>query len=191
VWYLVNFDPQNLMKTPYAFPTLALSTLHALPTPVSRVGQKVCKPAWFDIRARESEAWNAVGDVASWLAWGKASGIGHSGDDGSEKPQGFSRGHWTHTTIATELGGWLRAVEQCAPLTRNEHAPPSRHKLFSSLPWTAGLPAVADNVLLEHGDTEVDCVLEEEDTRSLGSLNMEEDGVACWWMAVDDIEEVN
>ncbi|KIM70458.1 hypothetical protein SCLCIDRAFT_1142108 [Scleroderma citrinum Foug A] len=181
----------NLMKTPYAFPTLALSTLHALPTPVSRVGQKVCKPAWFDIRARESEAWNAVGDVASWLACGKANGVGHLGDDSSEKPRGFSRGHWTHTTIATELGGWLRATDQCASLTRNEHALPSSHKLFSCLPWTAGVLAAVDNVLPEHGDTEVGWVLEEEDTRTMGSLDDEEDGVACWWMEVDDIEEVN
>ena len=178
------------MKTPYAFPALAISTLHALPTPVSRVGQKVCKPAWFDIRARESEAWNAVGDVSCWLAQDRANTPSHSGDSNSEEWQGCSRGYWTHTTIATELGGWLRAVNQCTFLTRNGHAPPSSHRLFSYLPWTTGLLAGADDVLMEHEDMDVGGVLEE-DTRTLGALNDEQDGDGCWWMEADDIEEVN
>ena len=61
-----------------------LSTLHALPTPVSRVGQKVCKFVWFDIRARESEPWNAVGDVACWLAQDRGNNSCPSGHNSSK-----------------------------------------------------------------------------------------------------------
>ena len=93
-------------------------------------------------------------------------------------------------TIATELGGWLRAANQCTSITRNEPAPPSNHRLFSHPPWTTGLPASADNVLTDDEDMEVGGVLEE-DTRNLGALNNEQDGDGCWWMAADDIEEVN
>ncbi|KAL4079446.1 Rad17 cell cycle checkpoint protein-domain-containing protein [Scleroderma citrinum] len=180
----------NFTKTPYGFPTLALSTLHALPIPVPRLGQKVCKPAWFDIRARELEACSAVGDVACWLASGKASGVGHLGDDSAENPQGFSRGHWTYTSIATELGGWLRSVDQYTSLARNDRAPPSSHKLFSCLPWTMGLPAVGGEVLLEHEDTDIGGLHEEVNQGTLISLNDEEENSRHWWTEVDDIEDV-
>ncbi|KAG6336985.1 hypothetical protein ID866_2086 [Astraeus odoratus] len=175
----------NLMNTPYTFPTLVVSTLHALPTPVPRTGQKVCKPAWFNIRTQELEAWDAVGDVGCWLArdTGRLNNVSGSED-------WTSVGRWTHTNIAMELGGWLRAMDQCTSYARSGRVPPKNHKLFSYLPWTS--PTAMEDVLLEdeHDDMEVGGVLEEDmSVRVQGSLNIEDGEDGNWWAEVDDIED--
>ena len=79
-------------------------------------------------------------------------------------------------------------MNQCTSLTRNERAPPSNHRLFSHLPWTTGLPVGADGVLMSMR-MEVGGVLE--DTRALSALNDEQGGDGCWWLEVDDIEQMN
>ncbi|KAG1902214.1 Rad17 cell cycle checkpoint protein-domain-containing protein [Suillus fuscotomentosus] len=156
--------------TPHAFPTLALSTLHALPTPVPRKGQKVCKPSWFDVRNKEQDALEGVGDVVTWL--------GHGGASDERAP-----GRWTHADVALELGGWLRAVDRTGIAQLQL---PRTHRLFSSLPWCAG--GVSGNVLGEDENGEADGVDGDGDIRVLGALRDQKEGKG-WWLESDDIEE--
>ncbi|KAG1876283.1 Rad17 cell cycle checkpoint protein-domain-containing protein [Suillus subluteus] len=156
--------------TPHAFPTLVLSTLHALPTPVPRKGQKVCKPSWFDVRNKEQDAMEGVGDVTTWLGHGGAS------DE-------HTSGKWTHADVAVELGGWLRAVDRTGI---PQLQVPRTHRLFSCLPWGAG--GVGGDVLGEDEYGEADNVDDEGDIRVLGALRDEKEG-KDWWLESDDIEE--
>lgn len=156
--------------TPHAFPTLVLSTLHALPTPVPRKGQKVCKPSWFDVRNKEQDAMESVGDVVTWL--------GHGGANDERVP-----GRWTHADVAIELGGWLRAVDRIGIVQLQV---PRAHKLFSSLPWGAG--GVGGDVLGEDEYGEADDVDDEGDIRVLGASRDDKEGKG-WWLESDDIEE--
>ncbi|KAI6129591.1 Rad17 cell cycle checkpoint protein-domain-containing protein [Pisolithus croceorrhizus] len=173
-------------STPYAFPTLALSTLHALPTPVPRLGQQVCKPAWFDARTKELEAWDAVGDVVSRLAHVGNNSL--SGDSLGEDDT-TSTGRWTHANIAMELGGWLRAMDQSGS-SMGGLALPKSHRLFSSLPWVSASMTVGD-AIGEHEDMEMHGELEEDgDVRAL-HLSKDEEDDGNWWAEVDDIEVVD
>ncbi|KAH7887075.1 Rad17 cell cycle checkpoint protein-domain-containing protein [Phlebopus sp. FC_14] len=172
----------QFMNTPYEFPILTLSTLHGLPTPVPRTGQKMCKPAWFDVRARELEAWDAVGDVASWLGRSRALGTNALGED-----EGTSMGRWTHSNIATELGGWLRAVER-SPQENSNILVPKTHRLFSHLPWTTG--ATVGDALGEEEDGEMGMLQDENDDRIVSGALRVEDSSEGWWLEADDIEEV-
>ncbi|KAG1776322.1 Rad17 cell cycle checkpoint protein-domain-containing protein [Suillus placidus] len=156
--------------TPHAFPTLALSTLHALPTPVPRNGQKVCKPSWFDVRNKEQDALEGVGDVATWL--------GHGGASDEHAP-----GRWTHADVAVELGGWLRAVDRTGIAQLQV---PRAHRLFSCLPW--GVGGVGGDALGEDEYWEADDVDGEGDIRVLGTLGDQKEGNG-WWLESDDIEE--
>ncbi|KAG0704979.1 Rad17 cell cycle checkpoint protein-domain-containing protein [Suillus ampliporus] len=168
----VDWAGGNLPSTtPYAFPALALSTLHALPTPVPRKGQKVCKPLWFDVRNKEQGALEGLGDVAAWLGHGWAS---------DER----APGRWTHANIAVELGGWLRAIDRPG---NAELQVPRAHKLFSCLPWVAG--GVGGDVLGEDEYGEAYDGGGEGDIRVLGALRDQEEGKG-WWLESDDIEEV-
>ncbi|KAI0056332.1 P-loop containing nucleoside triphosphate hydrolase protein, partial [Artomyces pyxidatus] len=59
-WYETN---------PYTFHLHALATLHALPAPVARTGQRVCKPAFFDALRRERETRAALGQFVRVLCF--------------------------------------------------------------------------------------------------------------------------
>lgn len=179
-WVGGNFN------TPYAFPTMALSTLHALPTPVPRLGQKVCKPAWFDVRTKELEAWDAVGDVASRLAH---VGINSLSGDSLGEDDITPTGRWTHANIAMEMGGWLRAMGQSGSSVGGL-ALPSSHRLFSTLPWVPASMTVG-NAIGEHEDMEMHGASEEDgDVRAL-HLSKDEEDDEKWWAVVDDIEDVD
>ncbi|KAF9070729.1 Rad17 cell cycle checkpoint protein-domain-containing protein [Rhodocollybia butyracea] len=113
-WYQAN---------PHRFHLLALGTLHSLPTPVLRQGQKVFKPDFFDNLDKEKEAWEGVKDVRSWIV-----------DQGSES--GWNLGAWTPIAIATELGGVLRAQDRkrtSLTSTGSSSVIPRSHRSFSSL----------------------------------------------------------
>lgn len=176
-------------NSPYAFPTLTLSTLHSLPTPVPRNGQKVCKPTWFDVHTRELEASDAIGDVLRWLGKGVA-----VGDDAEEVAPSISVSKWTHTNVATELGGWLRALDRCSgdigPMGSKRQGwpqPPRTHFLFTHLPWSLGAAegdALGEN---EEGEVEGDGDVNE-DLRVLGGMRDREEGKG--WLEDDDIEDV-
>jgi hypothetical protein len=51
---------------PHRFHLLTLGTLHALPSPVKRRGQKVFKPEWFEVHRKERDAWDGVSDARNW-----------------------------------------------------------------------------------------------------------------------------
>ncbi|KAG8216677.1 Rad17-domain-containing protein [Butyriboletus roseoflavus] len=176
-------------NSPYAFPTLTLSTLHSLPTPVPRNGQKVCKPTWFDVRTKELGASDAVGDVLGWL--GKGVVVDGDADQGASS---ISVGKWTHTNVATELGGWLRALDRCSggtgPMGSKRQGwphpqPPRTHCLFTHLPWTLGAAegdALGEN---EEGEGEGDA---DEDVRAPGGMRDGKERKG--WLDDDDIENV-
>jgi cell cycle checkpoint protein len=44
-----------------------MGTLHSLPSPVPRRGQKLFKPEFFDYLTKEKDAWDAVRDVRGWI----------------------------------------------------------------------------------------------------------------------------
>ena len=79
--------------TPHQFHLLTLSTLHYLPSPVPRKGQKFFKPDFFDIINRTHDAGYGVDDVLSWL-----------------KGEGYT--HWSRSEIAMEMGTVLRLKSQ-------------------------------------------------------------------------------
>lgn len=181
-------------NSPYAFPALTLSTLHSLPTPVPRKGQKVCKPTWFDVRTRELQASDAIGDVLGWL--GKDVTVDGDSDEGASSA---SVGKWTHTSVSTELGGWLRALDRCsggAELTGSKRQggshlqPPRTHCLFSHLPWSlgvAGSDTLGEN---EEGEVEGDGDGDgDEDVRVPGGMRGGEEGKG--WLEDDDIVDVD
>ncbi|GAW08212.1 Rad17-domain-containing protein [Lentinula edodes] len=111
-WYQVN---------PYRFHLLALGTLHSLPAPVPRLNQKVCKPDFFDNINKEKESWDGVRDVRSWII-----------NQGTDSGWNFSG--WNPRTIATELGGVLRARDATSsPETPFAQRAPPSHRTFSNL----------------------------------------------------------
>ncbi|KAJ4474014.1 Rad17 cell cycle checkpoint protein-domain-containing protein [Lentinula edodes] len=111
-WYQVN---------PYRFHLLALGTLHSLPAPVPRLNRKVCKPDFFDNINKEKESWDGVRDVRSWII-----------NQGTDSGWNFSG--WNPRTIATELGGVLRARDATSsPETPFAQRAPPSHRTFSSL----------------------------------------------------------
>lgn len=67
---------------PHRFHTLALGTLHALPSPVQRRGQKPYKPVFFENLRREREAEDGLRDVQEWLMRVGRSSV--SGTDSSD-----------------------------------------------------------------------------------------------------------
>lgn len=198
---------QLAMTSPYAFPTLTLSTLHALPTPVPRRGQKVCKPVWFDMHTKELEALGGVGDVLGWLGRGvdvsRGHDPGHLGEDDEEADEASSSmsvGRWTYANVATELGGWLGTLDRCGggagpvgsvkPQSRSLPQPPRTHRLFSYLPWSFGV-AGGESTLGENDEDGLDVNQGggEDDVRLPGSgVRGEEEQKG--WLEDDDIEEV-
>lgn len=188
---LLAFQAQSA-SSPYAFPTLTLSTLHSLPTPVPRSGQKVCKPSWFDVRTKELDALNAVGDVLGWL--GKGVDASHQADG---EVSSISVGRWTYANVGTELGGWLRALDRCNDGARQMGSetplsqPPRTHRLFSHLPWRLGDGDVGGDVLGENEEGEVEQGGDgdgDEDVRLPGGMRGEEERNG--WLEDDDIEDV-
>lgn len=140
----------------------------------------MCKPAWFDVRARELEAADAVGDVLGWLGRGM--------DDGasSSSSSSVSVGNWTHANVATELGGWLRALDRCNGVSCPQAS--RTHRLFSYLPWSVWTVGGSD-VLEENEGGEVDGDEDgDEGVRLPGGMPEAEERKG--WLEDDDIEDV-
>ncbi|EIW78507.1 hypothetical protein CONPUDRAFT_167507 [Coniophora puteana RWD-64-598 SS2] len=193
-------------SNPYAFPTVARSTLHALPSPVTRRGQKVCKPAWFAARTAELDAAAGVGDVVSWLArrrnpgtsasslLSSSSSSGPNAEAETEDERGDGStggwGRWACAEVATELGGWLGAAERCFSASqsaaRGDMKLPRTHRLFSSLPWTEG--GLGGEMLGEDEDGVDQAFEEDEGTGWLGA-GLDEEEETKGWLDDDDIEE--
>ncbi|KAJ7211337.1 Rad17 cell cycle checkpoint protein-domain-containing protein [Mycena pura] len=163
-WYQAN---------PHRFHLLTLGTLHSLPSPVPRRGQKLFKPEFFDFLAKEKDAWDAVRDVRGWLME----------DAAAQEGDGWRLGGWCRAEVVTELGGVLKARDAKAS---RPHAPAS-HRLFSSLQFVFG----GDDARLsqlDEGDAfsaNVD-VLEDEGVAEGGWSDIREGG---GWLENDDIED--
>jgi cell cycle checkpoint protein len=56
-----------MKANPHRFHIVALGTMHSLPSPVTRRGQKQFKPAFFEGLKKEREALEAVKTVQDWL----------------------------------------------------------------------------------------------------------------------------
>ncbi|KAI0292520.1 Rad17 cell cycle checkpoint protein-domain-containing protein [Russula brevipes] len=93
-WYDTN---------PHTFHIQAFGTLHSLPSPVPRTGQRIYKPAFFGALRQEQVARDALERTSSWLS---------------------GTGLWSRMGIVTELGGMLRAMGRHAPYG---------HRAFSEL----------------------------------------------------------
>ncbi|KAI9465709.1 Rad17-domain-containing protein [Lactarius psammicola] len=88
-------NPENWYDAnPHAFHIQALGSLHSLPSPVPRTGQRIFKPAFFGSLQKQESARDALDRTSNWLS---------------------STGLWSRVAIATELGGMLRALGRRAP----------------------------------------------------------------------------
>ena len=101
-WYQAN---------PHQFHLVALGTLHALPTPVPRRGQKPFKPAFFESLRLQHSAEDATRDVQGWLQRVSLASCSATlcAYDGFHMQIGTSPvWAWTQRDVALELGAVLR-----------------------------------------------------------------------------------
>lgn len=84
--------PQMDTTNPFRFHLLTLGTLHSLPCPVTRRGQKILKPEFFEMLKREREAEEGIELVRRI----------------------FPRERWSKAQVPTELGGWLNARKRAS-----------------------------------------------------------------------------
>ncbi|KIO18471.1 hypothetical protein M407DRAFT_225559 [Tulasnella calospora MUT 4182] len=94
------FPTTNLL--PHSFHMLTLGTLHALPSPVSRRGQKTFKPEFFDVLNKTKDAERSLDDVRCWLEGMRVGGSGEEdGQDGASEGGG---GAWGKDVVVKEMG---------------------------------------------------------------------------------------
>ncbi|KAJ7856757.1 Rad17 cell cycle checkpoint protein-domain-containing protein [Mycena olivaceomarginata] len=154
-WYQAN---------PHRFHLLTMGTLHSLPSPVPRRGQKLFKPEFFDYLTKEKDAWDAVRDVRGWIVE----------DAVARENEGWRLGGWSRTEVATGLGGVLKARD--AKQTQTQA--PGSHRLFSSLPFVSG------------GDSRGLSQLGEGDLPPSDNVDVPDDGGARGgWAHVEDVDE--
>ncbi|KAJ7248242.1 Rad17 cell cycle checkpoint protein-domain-containing protein [Mycena haematopus] len=163
-WYQAN---------PHRFHLLTMGTLHSLPTPVPRRGQKLFKPEFFDYLAKEKDAWDAVRDVRGWIVE----------DATLNENEEWRLGGWSRAEVATGLGGVLKArdIKQTPPQA------PMSHRLFSSLTLGSG-----ENRLhqLDEGDLPSDNVdIPEDDGGRAGWAEISGVQEGGGWLESDDIED--
>ncbi|KIY50228.1 P-loop containing nucleoside triphosphate hydrolase protein, partial [Fistulina hepatica ATCC 64428] len=173
-WYQAN---------PHRFHLLTLGTLHSLPSPVERRGQKIFKPEFFDIWTKEKDAHERVRDVRTWLV------------DQVGLIMAFIRTQlnvsqekatpWSQTTVATQLGGILKAYDAKGYPGRPA---PTTHRLFSRLLFTQNSSAQTQ---LAENDVEVQDVsmLDETVTGSGLTEQDEMNELTGGWLESDDIED--
>ncbi|KAG8957192.1 Cell cycle checkpoint protein rad17 [Tulasnella sp. 419] len=124
--------PFNASLIPHSFQLLTLGTLHALPSPVERRGQKNFKPNFFEVLKKKRDAEDGVADVRTWLENAEVADeeIKHGGGG-----HGGWGGQWTNNSIVCELGGVLKSLNA-------RGAPPRTHQAFSSMQWDLRDPSM-------------------------------------------------
>ncbi|KAI1798450.1 P-loop containing nucleoside triphosphate hydrolase protein [Ganoderma leucocontextum] len=153
-WYQAN---------PHQFHVVALGTLHALPSPVPRRGQKPFKPAFFETLKQQHEAEDGVRDVQLWLQRLGSSPVSS----------------WGSRDVVLGIGSLWRAGERGG--TYAEPIPPT-HRNFSQLEFalaTGGLPEIA-----QEGETAPDLPPPQREDRPLA-----EESITGSYLSDDDIEE--
>ncbi|KAG8903931.1 Cell cycle checkpoint protein rad17 [Tulasnella sp. 403] len=170
--------PYNTSLLPHAFQTLALGTLHALPSPVIRRGQKNYKPEFFDVLSRSRQARAGIADALGWL-------------DQQRTEVGISGG-WSDTAVVCEAGTLLRALAESG---RDPSIPPTYDSFATLHFWSKSKnPLLADED--DPGEMNVSAVIEEEATNrrrgvmfSPSQVDDGGDGLQGGWLSDDDIEE--
>ncbi|THU98650.1 checkpoint protein Rad24 [Dendrothele bispora CBS 962.96] len=140
-WYQTN---------PHQFHLLSLGTLHSLPEPVTRRGQRVYKPEFFDALEKEKNAWEGVRDTREWIVkegvrtiQSATTDVDGMRENAVIQDLGWNISGWTHRNIAMELGGVLKAREK-ARIMNASNTPsnatalsgflaPRTHHLFSAM----------------------------------------------------------
>lgn len=191
-WYQTN---------PHQFHLLTLGTLHSLPSPVPRRGQKMYKPAFFDALKTQRIAEDAVADTRGWLAeYGSEYGCGHE----DEVASGSTRNrNYTQNEVVQDMGAVLRALSrrvaksdslQPTPALR---PPPSTHLAFSCLNFSRSGGHGAEKVLDDNDivDNETEAFDNrrggaEEYERKRKQVEAEKEEMAVGsWLDNDDIED--
>ncbi|KAI0317547.1 Rad17 cell cycle checkpoint protein-domain-containing protein [Amylostereum chailletii] len=162
IWYETN---------PYTFHLHALETLHALPAPVERSGQKMFKPEFFAVGRREREAGEGVEGVRAWL---------------SEESMTL----WPRNAVTLEMGAVLKAYDR-QTATANKRRPPREHRLFSEIMFVKGAGGTRELADERDAAMDVDVGKEVEASENGGWRRgeMERDGVEGRTLEDDDIEE--
>lgn len=163
---------QWLQANPHRFHLLALGTMHALPTPVARRGQKFFKPEFFDYLKQEQAAGDATRDTLHWLQ-----NVSAAPSTGA-----WRAGGWTNTEICTEIGGVFKAREQ-------DRAPiPREHRLFSELVFSKSNTIGMQLAEGDDGGGSFDDI--DDRTQETSSAVIDRDGpVDGGWLVGDDIED--
>ncbi|KAI5116697.1 hypothetical protein M0805_000022 [Coniferiporia weirii] len=163
-WYQTN---------PHQFHLLTLGTLHALPSPVVRHGQKMYKPEFFDVLKKTREAEDAVNDVWRWLQ-----------DSGSTR--------WARSEIALEMGAVLKT--RTRDIFGGGHLndvipPPPPHSVFSTLIYSNSKTSGTATLDVDGNDEcETEASKEEDIPRSVAERSKTNDEGGMW-LENDDIEE--
>ncbi|KAI0689660.1 Rad17 cell cycle checkpoint protein-domain-containing protein [Cytidiella melzeri] len=150
---------------PHQFHLVTLGTLHSLPSPVPRRGQRPYKPEFFDNLKFTREGVDGLRDVQDWLRRRESPGAS-----------------WTQREIAVEMGGLLKASDVSGSKV---FKPPPTHQRFSRLVFTRGMTNVTD--ILDDkdvvpnttGEDEIDC----EESR------VDPEKAPGGWLESDDIED--
>ncbi|KAG8892061.1 Cell cycle checkpoint protein rad17, partial [Tulasnella sp. 417] len=177
---------------------LTLGTLHALPSPVSRRGQKTFKPEFFDVLNKTKDADRSLEDVRCWLEGMRVgSGGGEEGEDGVREGGGGvmgGGGAWGKDVVVKEMGKVLDGLVRSG---RALTLPPT-YTSFASLPFS--LRTKSNAVAADEDDTgEQEQVNEEEDeeevkllaeagARALEAAEKEKERARKGWLSDDDID---
>ncbi|EIN04674.1 P-loop containing nucleoside triphosphate hydrolase protein [Punctularia strigosozonata HHB-11173 SS5] len=147
---------------PHRFHLVALGTLHSLPSPVPRRGQKLSKPLYFDNLHKERDCRSAVEDVRHWL-------------------DALVPGRWDPVDVATGLGAVVEA--------RDGHGfegLPLSHRLFSKMTFTRGAVLSSELTDGDDGGFPLGDVTEE---GALRGRSTSQERVMHGWLEDDEIEE--
>ncbi|KAG8943249.1 Cell cycle checkpoint protein rad17 [Tulasnella sp. 424] len=173
---------------PHSFHMLALGTLHALPSPVARRGQKTFKPEFFDALSKMKDAERSLEDVRCWFGGmrvgGEEDGIGEGG-----------AGAWGKDVVVKEMGKVLDGLVRSG---RALTLPPT-YTSFTSLPWSSR--TVSNAVAADEddmGEQEQQAVDEEDEeevkalaearARALEAAEKEKERARKGWLSDDDID---
>ncbi|KAG8884025.1 Cell cycle checkpoint protein rad17 [Tulasnella sp. 332] len=179
---LYNGDlwPLNAALLPHSFQMLTLGTLHSLPSPVIRRGQKTYKPDFFESLSRGREADGAVADARVWLD--SLSGV--------EDDMYAGVGAWSKRMVVLEAPGLLKARSRGA-----NARPPPNHISFSTFdigddPTTSSKhrPQVAEED--DTGETDLVALKNEDEDYLYAARPIQKEAESHGWLSDDEIDEI-
>ncbi|GJE92350.1 Rad17-domain-containing protein [Phanerochaete sordida] len=173
---------------PTRFHLITLGTLHALPTPVPRRGQRNYKPEFFDFLRKQREAEENVAETLGWLRQVRPQSPFHSSPFLTKSQSEASAGGWTARDVALELPALLKAMDlRPAPAHAARARPPQGHRTFSSMRWVYGAGSAAQ-LADEADEVPVEDAAEDVGAPEDAPLVVKE-SVTGGWLEEDDIED--